>query len=165
VRSLYILNVTIHVLAAFVWLGGMLFLAVVGAPVLRRLESQELRSQLFREIGEQFRWVGWASIGIMIVTGVLNLSFAGVLHAEVLFAADFWTTPYGRTLGGKLGAVAVMIVIAAVHDFILGPRATRMTPGSPEALAFRRRAGLLARVNAVLGVIVVWAAVLLARGG
>lgn len=164
-RSLYILNVTIHILAAFLWLGGMLFFALVSAPVLRRLESPELRSRVFREIGEQFRWVGWACIGVMLVTGVLNLWFAGFLSGESLLSTEFWSTPYGRTLGGKLGAVLVMVVVSALHDFVLGPRATRLTPGTPEAAAFRRRAVLLARVNAVLGVIVVWAAVLLARGG
>ncbi len=31
-RALYLANVTAHVLAAFLWLGGMLFLAAVGAP-------------------------------------------------------------------------------------------------------------------------------------
>jgi len=36
--SLYHLNVTLHVLAGMLWLGGMFFLGVVGAPVLRRIE-------------------------------------------------------------------------------------------------------------------------------
>jgi len=41
---MYYLNVTIHVLAAMVWLGGMLFFAAVGAPVLRKVESPQLRA-------------------------------------------------------------------------------------------------------------------------
>ena len=32
--SVYIINVTIHVFAALFWLGGMFFLAAVGAPQL-----------------------------------------------------------------------------------------------------------------------------------
>jgi hypothetical protein len=39
-----------------------------------------------------------------------------------------------------------------------------MKAGSPEAIAFRRRAALLARANALLGIIIVVAAVRLARG-
>jgi uncharacterized membrane protein len=35
--ALYYVNVTIHVLAAMLWLGGMFFLGVVGAPVLRAI--------------------------------------------------------------------------------------------------------------------------------
>src|SRR5690554_4486628 len=49
--SLYHLNVTLHVLAALLWLGGMFFLAVVGAPVLRKVEPAALRARLFQELG------------------------------------------------------------------------------------------------------------------
>ena len=161
----YTLNVTIHILAAFLWLGGMLFLAVVGAPVLRRIDDPQLRSTLFREIGEQFRWVGWACIAVLLVTGTANLWFRGVLDMGTMGSADFWASPYGRALAGKLMAVGTMIVISALHDFVLGPRASRLTPGSAEALSFRRRAAWFARVNAVLGIAVVWAAVRLTRGG
>ena len=41
--TLYNLVVTLHVLAALFWLGGMFFLALVGAPVLRAVEPPELR--------------------------------------------------------------------------------------------------------------------------
>ena len=164
-NPLYTLNVTIHVLAAMLWLGGMLFLAAVGAPVLRGLDSAELRSRLFREIGERFRWVGWLCIAVLLVTGVLNLAFRGFLSVEILTNAEFWASRYGGTLAAKLLLVAGMIVISAVHDFALGPRASRLEPGSSEALRFRRRAALGARVNALLGIAVVWFAVRLARGG
>jgi hypothetical protein len=56
-----------------------------------------------------------------------------------------------------------MIIVSAVHDFVLGPMAGRRAPGSPEARAFGRRAALLARANALIGVIIVIAAVRLAR--
>jgi hypothetical protein len=42
--------------------------------------------------------------------------------------------------------------------------AGRAAPGSAEALVLRRRAALLARANAIIGVVVVAAAVRLARG-
>lgn len=163
--SLYHLNVTIHVLAALLWLGGMFFFAVVGAPVLRKVEPPELRAQLFRSLGEQFRRVGWIAIGVLLVTGFLNLHFHGFLSAEILTTREFWGTRYGTSLAWKLGAVASMLVVQLVHDFVVGPAASRLAPGSPEALRMRRRAALLARISAVLGIIVVIAAVRLARGG
>jgi copper resistance protein D len=162
--SAYYVNVTVHVLAALLWLGGMFFLAAVGAPVLRAVEPPELRAQLFRRLGEQFRLVGWVSIAVLIVTGFINLHFRGLLSAQLL-VGSFWLTPYGKALAWKLGAVTAMLVIQAVHDFRHGPAASRLTPGSPEALRMRRRAAMLARVNAVLGIVVVIAAVRLARGG
>jgi putative copper export protein len=162
---LYYLNVTVHVLAALLWLGGMFFLGAVGAPVLRRLEPPELRARVFRELGERFRSVGWAAIAVLLVTGVLNLHFRGLLHGGALGSSAFWASRYGQTLAWKLAAVATMIVISAVHDFVLGPMASRLPPGTPAALSMRSRAAWLARINALVGVALVIAAVRLARGG
>jgi hypothetical protein len=66
-------------------------------------------------------------------------------------------------LAVKLASVTAMVLVSAVHDFVLGPMAGRLPAGSAEALAFRRRAALLARANALLGVVIVIAAVRLAR--
>lgn len=163
--SAYFVNVTVHVLAALFWLGGMFFLAAVGAPVLRSVEPPELRSELFRRIGEQFRRVGWVTILVLLVTGTLNLHFRGILSADILGDAAFWNTAYGRALAWKLGAVTAMLIVQAVHDFAVGPSAARLPAGSPAIPAARRRAALLARISAVIGIVIVIAAVRLARGG
>ena len=164
--ALYWINVTVHLLAALFWLGGMLFLGIVGAPVLRAVEPPALRQRLFHDLGTRFRAAGWTAIAVLVVTGVLNLHFRGWLHwSGVLGSADFWRTAAGHALAAKLVAVGAMLAASAVHDFVLGPAAGRAAPGSEAALALRRRAALLARGNALLGVAVVVAAVRLARGG
>jgi uncharacterized membrane protein len=166
VSALYYLNVTVHVLAAMLWLGGMFFLGVVGAPVLRAIEPPALRQRLFHELGSKFRRVGWITIGVLVVTGVLNLHFRGWLKwSGVLDSPSFWRSPTGHALAAKLTLVVLMVAISAIHDFVHGPRAAREQPGSPAAVALRKRAALLGRVNAVLGVLLVVAAVRLARGG
>lgn len=162
--TLYYVNVTIHVLAAMLWLGGMFFLGVVGAPVLRVVEPPALRQRLFQQLGLRARGLGWWAIAILIVTGTLNLWFRGWLHWDGVFgSAAFWRTTLGVALAAKLLSVSTMVLVSAVHDLVLGPMAGRLPAGSPEALAFRRRAALLARVNALLGVAIVVAAVRLAR--
>lgn len=164
--ALYYANVTVHILAAMLWLGGMFFLGVVGAPLLRSVEPDELRQKLFQAIGERFRAVAWWTIAVLIVTGAINLRYRGWLHWNGVFGSSaFWRTTTGHSLGVKLAAVTGMIVVGAIHDFIQGPRASRTVPGSPESVRFRRNAAALARINAILGVIVVAAAVRLARGG
>jgi putative copper export protein len=162
--TLYHFVVTVHVLAAVLWLGGMFFIAIVGAPVLRRLEPVT-RAELFRQLGERFRRAGWVAIAVLLITGLANLAFRGVLTLDALGDGAFWRTKYGSALAWKLGAVAVMLNIQAWHDFVLGPRAGRLTPGSPEALRTRRQAAWLARISAVVALVLVWAAVRLARGG
>lgn len=163
---LYYMNVTIHVLAAMLWLGGMFFLGVVGAPVLRAIEPPALRQRLFQALGTRARDVGWWAIVVLLGTGIANLHFRGWLHWDgVLGSAEFWRTGSGHALALKLVAVTAMLVVSVTHDFVLGPMAGRAVPGSAGALVFRRRAALLARANALIGVVVVIAAVRLARGG
>ena len=161
----YHLLVTVHVLAALLWLGGMFFLGLVGAPVLRAVEPPELRQRLFHLLGMRFRTVGWAAIGVLVVTGVLMLRARGLLvWSGVLGTPAFWRTTLGFALAAKLVAVLTMIVVSAIHDFLVGPSASRARAGSPEAIALRRRAALLARANAFVGLLLVIAAVRLARG-
>ncbi|HSU17032.1 DUF4149 domain-containing protein [Longimicrobium sp.] len=164
-RNLYLLNVTIHVMAAMLWLGGMFFLAAVGAPALRAVEPAELRARLFAQIGRRFRGVGWGAIAVLVATGVGNLAFTGAFRGGAILRAEFWATAYGHALAWKLVSVAAMISVSALHDFWLGPLAGRLAAGTPEALRARRRAAWLARTNAAVGIVIVAAAVRLARGG
>jgi uncharacterized membrane protein len=160
----YLITVTIHVLAALLWLGGLFFFGLVGAPVLRGVEPPELRQRLFNVLGSRFRTVGWVSIAILLVTGVMNLRYRGWLACDgVLGSAAFWRTAAGHALGIKLVTVSVMVVLSAIHDFFVGPAASRVQAGTPEALALRRRAAWLGRVNALVGLVLVVAAVRLAR--
>jgi copper resistance protein D len=159
----YLTGVTLHVLAALFWLGGLFFLALVGAPVLRRVEPAELRARLFDELGRRFRTAGWVAIAVLLATGALILRARGFLSWSVLGHAAFWHSAIGTALAIKLAAVAILLVLQAFHDFVQGPRASRVPPGSPEALALRRKAALLARLNALVALVVVVAAVRLPR--
>jgi uncharacterized membrane protein len=154
------------VLAALFWLGGMFFLGVVGAPALRAVEPPAMRQRLFQQLGLRFRNAGWVAIAVLVASGTTMLWLRGLLRWEgVLGAPGFWASPFGRSLAVKLVAVTTMICISAVHDFALGPAAGRAEPGSAQALRLRRRAALLARGNALVGLVIVLAAVRLARGG
>jgi len=160
---LYYLNVTIHVLAAFLWLGGMFFLAVVGAPALRAVEPPQLRQQLFNALGTRFRYAGWVAIGVLLVTGVVNMSYRGWLGWSVLGSSNFWRTGTGKALAVKLAAVVLMVSWSLVHDFVLGPRAGRAQPGTPEAIRLRKRSAWNARIEALIGLILIIAAVRVTR--
>jgi len=164
--TLYHLAVFIHVMAALIWLGGMFFVALVGAPVLRKVEPPELRVKLFQDLGLRFRNVGWTALGVLVVTGVWILHLRGVLRLETLADPVWWSTSFGRALGWKLTAVVIMVVVSALHDFVFGPRAGRTSGDDPAARARHRRLAIhLARLNAGVGILLVYWAVRLARGG
>jgi len=161
----YHLTVTVHVLAAMLWLGGMIFFAVVGAPVLRGIEDERFRAELFEALGVAFRRVGWSCIVILVVTGIGQLHFRGWWGMDVWRSETFRHSPAVRAFMWKMIAVAVMIVISSVHDFVLGPKAGRLPAGSAEARKVRGHAAWLARLNALVGVVLVYLAVRVARGG
>jgi hypothetical protein len=107
------------------------------------------------------RAAGWIAIALLIATGLGNLS-SRWLQGRCAGPPPLDTSA-GRVLG-PAAAVTTMVVVSAVHDFALGPAASRAETGSDTAVALRRRAALLARVNALVGIVVVIAAVRLARG-
>lgn len=162
----YYVSVTIHILAAMLWLGGMFFLGIVGAPALRSVEPPALGQKLFDGLGRRFRTVGWITVGVAVVTGVINMHYRGWLHWDgVLNSAAFWRTATGTALSAKLGFVVLMLAVEAYHDFVVGPAAGRVQPGSDESMRLRRRASWLARVAALFGLGIVVTAVFLPRGG
>ena len=162
--SLYYIILTIHILAAMTWIGGMIFLSLVATPAFRGLEPQ-MRARLFTAVGRRFRWVGWACIAILVSTGLMNLAQYGVGPGDLL-DASFWSIQFGSRLALKLTLVATMLLLSALHDFVLGPRSTALSRSAADpqrAASFRRRVSWLARLSLVLGVLVVWTAVGLTR--
>jgi putative copper export protein len=162
--ALYFPTVTLHVLTATLWIGAMLFFAIA-APVLRRVDDDRLRAGLFDALGRRFRLVGWICVALMLATGVLQLRMRGWWGATFWSGPSLLGTALGVTLMCKLALVAFMIGVQAVHDFWLGPRAGTATPGSDAARRLRARAAGLARLNALAALLLVYAAVRLARGG
>lgn len=160
---MYLTLVTLHVLSAMVWIGGVLFLALVGAPALRRVEPPELRARLFEEIGMRFRYVGWGAVTILLVTGTWIMQLRGWLAWGLLSNPDFWRGATGTALGWKLGLVTVMLVLSLWHDVALSPAKARELAQRPDGAAVRRRLVLLARLGGVAAIGVVIAAARLAR--
>lgn len=163
--SSYHLSVTIHVIAAVFWIGGMLFLAAVGAPVLRKVDP-ELRAKLFSDLGVRFRWTAWIAIAALLVTGLTNMHFRGLLDWRLLGNPAFWGTTQGAVLAWKLLLVFLMVGIAAIHDFVVGPRSSRSreSNGNGNYDGLRRVASYMGRVNVMLALILIYVAVRLTRG-
>jgi len=129
----------LHLAAALTWVGGMLFVALVLVPVTRRLEDAALRRLLMHETGLRFRTVGWAAMALLVATGLVNVW----LRPELLTLPRFWV---------KVALVTIAVVLSALHDFVLGPRA-----GRPDAApSMRPAASWVARVNLLLVLIVVY---------
>lgn len=161
------LVLTIHVLAAIVWLGGMFFISLVLVPSLRTLEPLTKRTEILSATARRFSLVSWTAILVLLITGAINSVNRGIT-IHLISSGKLFSSHFGIILTFKVFLVLVMILISAVHDFILGPKLIKLTelhrpgPESAKFLAKKRKfVSWLARINAFIGIIVVACAVML----
>jgi len=105
--------VAVHLLAAAVWVGGTVALVFVAVPVVARLEG-DARARSMRLLGRRWRPLGYGSLLVLGVTGVP-------------LAANDWDAGSGFrwTLLAKVVSAIALVALAALHDFVLGPRLAR----------------------------------------
>lgn len=165
-HTIYILFTWLHILAACAWVGGMLFLSLVLVPVLRRSADRDQALDLIRRTAGRFKGFAWTLLGILVATGLVLMHFRGFFNTGVDQGA-LWSGPIGHVMMMKLHLVVLILILAALHDFLAGPKAAtlaREAPGSSRALAWRRTASWLGRINLVLVLAVVATAIMLVRG-
>ena len=123
----------VHLLSATVWVGGTIALVFVGVPAIRRLEG-EARATAMRALGRRWRPLGWSAMGIAILSGLWLTRLHGGFHSAAL------STDFDRTLILKSALVALLVIGALIHDYVLGPRLQReLRSGNARAPATRRR--------------------------
>lgn len=163
----YLLSVWLHILAAAVWTGGMVFLALVLLPVVRRKERPQEAAALTRLVGRRFQQVGWGALLVLILTGVANLGFRGISWSH-LSQPGFWRSAFGHVLGMKLVLVGVTLALSLLHDLAVGPRATEAWQSGPagvqRAQRLRRQATWMGRLNLLIALVIVALGVMLVRG-
>ena len=122
------IRLTLHVLAATIWVGGQFTLAGL-LPVLREHEG------LAKKAARAFNRIAWPAFAVLVVTGMWNLAEIDVSNAP---------TSYQVTVFVKVAVAIVAGAAAAVH---IAARSTL-------ALAVGGAIGALASVAAVfLGIL------------
>ncbi len=160
-------SVWLHILAAIVWIGGMAALGLLLVPLLRQERFEDVATPLLYQSALRFRWIGWGALGVLLVTGLVNVRAQGIPWSAWL-DPGFWGTAWGTALGWKLLLVIVTFGVSAVHDFHFGPKAVRLmeaAPDSPKAERMRWWSSWLGRLTLLLSLAILWFAVLLPRGG
>jgi putative copper export protein len=105
--DLDVIRLTLHVLAATIWVGGQIVLAALAGP-LRRADPAALAP-----VARAYAWVAWPAFAVLILTGgwmLADMSQAGEA-GEALQA----------TLTIKLLLVALSGIGAALHTFVKTP--------------------------------------------
>ncbi|HEY6332939.1 MAG TPA: hypothetical protein VI756_26680 [Blastocatellia bacterium] len=165
---MYQLCVWIHITMAAIWVGGLVYTALVVVPYALGHEPEE-RQRILRGFGRRFRLIGWGAVGTAVMSGLGNLAlrYPPVTSAQLFngqaFRADVAGEAAATWLPWKLGLVGLMIVLMAFHD-ITSIRAAKKYEGSRDAAPGNRAGTIAASLATVIALAVIYVSVRLVRG-
>ena len=113
---LSLLILWLHIIAAVIWIGGNLVMAMVIVPYFKQSLSPMERIKILTQIGRGFEPIVWGCVLVLIFSGLFNIFTSGVLSSPDLIGS------FMRTLGIKLLLVIILIILTGIHAFIMGPR-------------------------------------------
>jgi copper transport protein len=105
----------LHLLAAALWVGSMMYIATIYLPVLRRLSLPEQARSLVTVL-PSFTPLAIAGVLIMAVTGPFSATF------HLSSWQQFLSTAYGRALLAKILLVGGLLITSTLHVGLLRPR-------------------------------------------
>lgn len=99
-----------HLLAAIAWIGGSIFMFVLGIT----LTDKEKQKEVYPHVGPIFGYFELVSLLILLTSGTLMISNDGLLHL-ILSGDDSVVTALLKT---KLWAVLSLVIATVIHFFI-----------------------------------------------
>lgn len=149
--SISILNDFLHLVAAVAWIGGMIYANLVLVPSLAAIEPPQ-RPKMMGAAAKRFILISWGSVVVLIVTGLIETPPGALLDLS---------TDFSTLLALKHAVVLLMIIIGIAITWVLSPRMTARAPQegekpSSEFLKVQNRLSVLALVNMMLGILVLF---------
>jgi uncharacterized membrane protein len=153
------INPWLHILAATILVGPQFFLFIAAIPAIRTVEDAQARARAMRVVTTRFGYLAWGAIIVLIITGIGNLYEIAPVDADKINDLN-----YGTIFMVKMTLLVIVIVLMALHSFVLGPRLMRMTEQgvSEEQLASVRRISMIVSgVNLLLTLGIIFCAAML----
>ena len=119
---LYLVCISLHLLAASLWLGHMFVWSLVVGPAQKRIEPLET-AELLRERSLYLGGLGWPALAVLVLTGAYMLGRRGIGLADLVSGAAFAADP---SLAVKLAAVLFLVV----YQIVWGHRASAAIYGN-----------------------------------
>lgn len=153
------INAWVHIVAATIWVGPQVFLAIAAVPAVRTIEDAQIRAQVMRVITRRFGYLAWGAMAVLVVSGVGNLYEIAPVDPEDIFDVN-----YGAILSAKIILVVATIGLTALHAFVLGPRVAALQESAAdesEIASARRASIIISGVNLLLALGILFTAALL----
>jgi uncharacterized membrane protein len=143
----YAIVLWLHILAATLFIGPQVFLAVAGVPAARTIEDAGQRGRVTRVMTARFGWLGGGSLAILLITGIINY-----FHARDLGYIDNDLFPrYFIALQIKLTLVAIVVILTLLHGAFLGRKLQQLQEAnaSDAEIAQARRLSMLSSMATI----------------
>jgi len=106
-------NATVHLLAASLWMGGLIALAVIVLPTIKRGIREATAWHALNWYA--FSWLAVLNVGLLIATGLFSMG------QQVASLDALLTTVYGQLLLGKLSVVLLAVVCGLLNTMLVHP--------------------------------------------
>lgn len=108
----------LHLLAAALWIGGMMYIAAIYLPILKESVPIERVRSLLTTLSQ---------FSPLAIVAVIIMSISGPFNATVHMSSwdQLFNTVYGRVLIVKVLLVSALLLTSAFHVVILRPRLAR----------------------------------------
>jgi putative copper resistance protein D len=153
--TLHLASDTLHLVAAAIWTGGLLSLALL-LSVSRNHQTHAAVS-FARDATQRFSLMGIAVVVVVLATGIVN-SWILVGSWQALIV-----TGYGWLLMSKIALFGIMLLIAVANRFWLTPQLALTSGSEPPFEALRRLArnsmieiAMALMIFAIVGVLGTW---------
>ena len=145
------INDFFHLLAAAVWVGGMIYAKFVLTPSLKVIDPPQ-QGKLFGAASKRFSFFAWASIVVLLITGLLEPQFGSFF--------DFSTSGLAMTI--KYLMFFVVVVVGLIITIAVAPKMEKLAPKpgerpSPAFVQKQKQLALLALINLILGILILFA--------
>ncbi len=121
--NLEVLYQALHDLAFAVYIGGLFYAEIVLTPAAGAVAPAQA-AVVMRKAGDRQLIIAWASLLVILITGILRL---GHLHV-LAFPGTFFLAPgiasiaYGHTIFTMFGLWCLLAALGLVMTFVLRPR-------------------------------------------
>lgn len=153
---LHISSIWLHVLGVALWLGPQFFMAFAWVPASRRITDLPTRVQAMTTITRRFGYIGGIGLLLLLISGMYQISTWRDYYA-MPDDVEFTSLWYGLLFVIKMNVLIVMLILAGLHVFVVGPRQLklleRQADGEPvldDEIRSARRMSMMLSIGALI---------------
>lgn len=150
----YYISVWLHIIGVSFWIGSMLFLPLALLPAIKNNPG---KANLMMETGIKFRFYGYITMALLLITGIANIFLRGIK-----ISLDFFLeSSYGNLVIVKIILFLSILAIGFWHDV----HAKKRLLSEAHNRKFKMVARWSGRLMLLISLLMAFIGVILSRGG